>query len=482
MSLMPRRPKWAAPPPPPPPPPPTPRILNLPRLPRRKRPTRNGSSKPDFGSDPVRGKYRKLETVFDRGRRSSSHSHWVLHCGGGEKRWRVERTLQDSHNALVSGKKKIREGRSLNEALQEEMEEMANHLVVLKRSPKQDVEIRGCNKFDKRSFMLQRKLEKLDSSEDVKTIRETKEMARAGAGARALQPHRKEEPPELEVLRSVEKHTTVSEVERLRRNMEELSRGKFKKMEQGYGRMLDTSNTTANGSVDSSATPSRQYEHPNLPSHFLCPKKQDSKPGNETACSGHCKAVVKRIMDQVRADTEHWTQMQGMLEQVKEEMEELQASRDFWKDRAICFHSEMQSLHASVQEWRKRAASSEMQENKLQDQVRILQRELENLRIEKEREPEAMKSKELKPVSRQATPPSHDKENRVLTCHVKGRAQSSHSGREKLDGSTDRPGNLHNSSIRLVPLSRLPLRDIKNFSPLANQNNKSSISPFHLQC
>jgi len=65
-------------------------------------------------------------------------------------------------------------------------------------------------------------------------------------------------------------------------------------------------------------------------------------------CSGHCKAIVRRIVEQVRVETEQWSQMQEMLGQVREEMEELQASRDFWKDRALNSDSQIQSLHTDV--------------------------------------------------------------------------------------------------------------------------------------
>lgn len=65
-------------------------------------------------------------------------------------------------------------------------------------------------------------------------------------------------------------------------------------------------------------------------------------------CSGQCKAVVQRVVEQVRAETEQWSLMQEMLGQVREEMEELQASRDFWEDRALNSDYQIQTLHNSV--------------------------------------------------------------------------------------------------------------------------------------
>lgn len=65
-------------------------------------------------------------------------------------------------------------------------------------------------------------------------------------------------------------------------------------------------------------------------------------------CSGHCKAVVRRIVEQIRAETEQWSQMQEMLGEVRDEMEELQASRDFWEDRALDSDYQIQSLVSAV--------------------------------------------------------------------------------------------------------------------------------------
>lgn len=68
----------------------------------------------------------------------------------------------------------------------------------------------------------------------------------------------------------------------------------------------------------------------------------------DSACSGHCKSVVRRIIEQVRVETEQWSQMQEMLGQVRNEMEELQALRDFWEDQALKSDVQMQSLCSAV--------------------------------------------------------------------------------------------------------------------------------------
>ena len=68
----------------------------------------------------------------------------------------------------------------------------------------------------------------------------------------------------------------------------------------------------------------------------------------EKTCSGCCKIIVRRVIEQVRAETEQWSQMQEMLGQVRNEMEELEASRDFWEDRALDSDCQIQSLNSSV--------------------------------------------------------------------------------------------------------------------------------------
>lgn len=65
-------------------------------------------------------------------------------------------------------------------------------------------------------------------------------------------------------------------------------------------------------------------------------------------CSRQCKAVMRKIADQVRAEAEQWSQMQEMLCQVRKEMEELQCCRDFWQNRALVSDSQIQDLHSSV--------------------------------------------------------------------------------------------------------------------------------------
>ena len=61
-----------------------------------------------------------------------------------------------------------------------------------------------------------------------------------------------------------------------------------------------------------------------------------------------CREIVWKIMEQVKAESEQWTEMQDMLEQVRLEMQELQSSRDTWQHRAMASDISLRSLNSQV--------------------------------------------------------------------------------------------------------------------------------------
>ncbi|GMH00036.1 hypothetical protein Nepgr_001875 [Nepenthes gracilis] len=517
-----RRPKWH------PPPPPTPRILHLPRRTRRKQPTNEtiqGPRRPRIG---------KLETLFDQERRFANSAPPLVLLNSGERggrgsvveeseeeresggdgtleeKWRfqaeilraeckllriereivvkkserervfIEKTLKSAVHALISGKKKIREGKSVNAVFEEEIEELAKKLVELQRSSRlRDVGgLQNCSKFEKQASHLQKKLEKLGTFADEKCVKKIHKMEGKSScihGARDVVAD------ELcvENIQEIERYSSsfhgaedggdgdpasnhkcnrFADVEILRGKMEGLSKGKFlKKMEEEFGSIMSTND---NCSVVNPSSTSRRFDLSDLPSASLRQSLQETKSVDFKGCSCHCKAIVTRIMEQVRAETEQWSQMQGMLEQVREEMEELQASQYFWEDRALDSDHKIQSLNSSVQEWKQKALSLEMRENQLQKQVKMLQEELETLRMRQGSE--GMESKELGPVSSETSP--YVKEKRVLTCRVKVNNQTSENGCTRKDGWTQGRKILHRSSSRLLSPNRLPFHDIGNLS------------------
>ncbi|KAL2239931.1 UNVERIFIED_CONTAM: hypothetical protein Sindi_0635000 [Sesamum indicum] len=149
-------------------------------------------------------------------------------------------------------------------------------------------------------------------------------------------------------------------------------------------------------------------------------RRQEPTLDEDNRCSGRCKAIIGRIVEQVRAETEQWSQMQEMLGRVRGEMEELQASRDFWEHRAHNSDSEIQSLkHAVfvfivVEEWKEKAHGYENKANELQLQLSVLQEELKKSEAEVKLET----NRELKTISdpprKQLVMKSH-----VLKCHLK---------------------------------------------------------------
>ncbi|KAL1547440.1 hypothetical protein AAHA92_23918 [Salvia divinorum] len=106
-------------------------------------------------------------------------------------------------------------------------------------------------------------------------------------------------------------------------------------------------------------------------------EQEEEARAQENKCSGRCKAVVLRIVEQVRAETEQWSQMQAMLEQVRGEMEELQASRDYWETRSYTSEFQIQSLRHSVEEWKQKALDYEKEVHQLENKL-SLKMEAEN--------------------------------------------------------------------------------------------------------
>ncbi|KAK1311626.1 hypothetical protein QJS10_CPA07g00835 [Acorus calamus] len=49
-------------------------------------------------------------------------------------------------------------------------------------------------------------------------------------------------------------------------------------------------------------------------------------------CTGRCKEMARRIAEHVKAETEQWSEMKGMLHRVKAEIDGLY---DFWVRRSI---------------------------------------------------------------------------------------------------------------------------------------------------
>ncbi|KAF4391140.1 hypothetical protein F8388_009562 [Cannabis sativa] len=515
-----RRPKWQYPPPPP-----TPRILHLPRRPRRKTP-KTVAGKPS-SSEAKKDRKGKLETLFDQERAFTKNGIPIVLLGHGgreelvvegserrrerveereingdsvglgleEEKWRfqaemlraecnllrmekeiavkklertrvkVERALRSAIQALVSEKTKISEATNL----EEEIQNFADKLEKLRRNLEvKSFKTRKHNNIDKQSAPLQRQLKMFRGTSDEICVKKIQEMAEVSMS--------------LKSSNSTVNDSLVSiscdnsNVEILRKRMEGLSNGTLlERMKEECGSML----STANSSVASSASTSQRIEFTDSSSLL-----QDSIKCKETVsyeennvCSGRCKAIVRRIMEQVRAETEQWSQMQEMLGQVREEMEELQASRDFWEDRALDYDQQMHSLNSSVQDWRQKAISSENKANQLEAQMYYLRKELDRSKkeLEKVHERRDKGSSPAIPVDGQ-----HEMEKRVLICRLKEN-NSHHQQKEAptlSDGRRRKSQTWNNNGS--FGLERSPLRDIGNNScaSVKHQQHSRVIFPF----
>ncbi|PPS12572.1 hypothetical protein GOBAR_AA08078 [Gossypium barbadense] len=382
-----RRAKWQYPPAQP-----TPRILHLPRRPRRKAPKPGPSKQPTWQKD------RKgvLERFFDQERSFAS--------------------------GAVPGRKNICEGKDVNLVL---LEEQINDLVekiekLQKRTGVKELEVKKCSNFDKHVCLLQRQLQKFGfgglSDEEI-CVKEIREMAEASLSIKISN--------EGSGSFASTSHHHNRNVESLRRKMD----GLLESMEEEYGSLLFTSNLSSSSSLQQS--------------------NKEEKIGHEPrVCSGHCKAIVERVVEQIRGETEQWSQMQDMLGLVRDEMEELHASRDFWEDRALDSENQIQSLQSAVKEWRQRAMSSEAKAEELETQIYVLRQEMERLRQGRDRK--SVRPQIASPINQLEA--QNETEKRVLVCRLKEDDPNPKDGRRKPQ-----------------TCRRSPLTDIGNISTLKKQ-------------
>ncbi|KAK6119758.1 hypothetical protein DH2020_046499 [Rehmannia glutinosa] len=537
MSTASRRTKWH----PTPPPPPSPKILHFPRSRRtRRKQTRPTANHHHHHNNPLllmHQKYQsykgKLENLFDKENNESDPKTSAVerrerveenkcgdYNGGGgfeEEKWRfqaeilraeckllrmerefalkkleknrvkMETTLRSAVQTLVSGRKKIFEGKNVNAVLEEEIEDLEEKIEELQKSSRnKDYQVRNCSNF-KKACLLQRRLENLGGLSSESSVKDLQQLNESSFSV------------------NIDKQSSISDcktenkptdVDMLRKKMEGLSKGILDRVEQEYNSILSS---TANSSVASSASTSkRSIEIPNFSTRQFCCGLYEQML-HENKCSGRCKGIIRRIVEQVRTETEQWSQMQEMLAQVRGEMEELQASRDFWENRAYNSDYEIQSLRHAVEEWKEKALGYENKVNEMQLQVFVLKEEIQksesdlppvplgkqlekeklvlsfrlkkNCHIDEERckfenaleeqeQKERTPNKDLPPLSlgKQLA-----KEKRMLFRRLKENRDASERGsRRELSADGGR--------------KRSPLMDIGNSSPLARQNSRSAFA------
>lgn len=374
------------------------------------------------------------------------------------RRVQMERILRSAVRALLSVRKGICDGKDVRMVLDEEIQELIEKLERLqRRSGVKDLEGRKCSNLDRQVSILRRRLEKFGGESDEICVKEIQEMAEASLSIKT----------NCSVYETSSSNHSCN-MEMLRRKMEGLSNGSLlERMEDEYGSML----STASSSATNSASTSKRKDFPDMPSSSTRQPCKETTPGDEKACSGRCKVILRRVIEQVRAETEQWSQMQGILGQVRKEMEELQASRDFWEDRALDSDFEIQSLNSAVQEWRQKALSSEAKENELQNQVAVLHVELE--RLGKASAKETSRSKNLPSVEA-----PNETEKRVLVCRLKENCNTNDDCRKQKAAFSDGRRKPLACTGGVDAPKRSPFRDIGNSSPLARQNSRA-VFPLH---
>ncbi|EOA40233.1 hypothetical protein CARUB_v10008953mg [Capsella rubella] len=332
---------------------------------------------------------------------------------------RMERTLRSAVLTLLSGRQRISEGTKESKALEDEISYLVEKLNELKSPKVKDVEARNCrHNFDKKASVLRRELKRFDEgvSEEV-CVKGIQKMAEASFSVHSDQ--------------SVHRNNNIGHIDTLSSKMEALSKGVLlERMEKEYG----------SNCIDRQDASVQDMYNKAIKAHE---EKKD--------CSRHCKAVMRKIADEVRAEAEQWSQMQEMLNQVRKEMEELQSCRDFWQNRALESDSKIQNLNSSVEGWRRKASSSEAKLKNLQAEVCGLQEQIKRLRKEDKSEPEKSKM------------PS-ESEKRVLICRLKENRHSNNGDWSKhSEGRTTKPS-----------CSRPPLREVKNNSVTVTSRHRNS--------
>nr|ACG45714.1 hypothetical protein [Zea mays] len=332
-------------------------------------------------------------------------------------RGQMEAALKSAVETLVSGRKKV-DGKgdvgvaaALDEGI-EDLEEMMEELRVEKESGRRAMggarelqRSRGRN-FDRQASSLRRRLEKMPPANPDPLVKDIREIA-------LPVPAPPPPPPAAEQSGDDERvhGANTSDVEMLRMKMEGMSKGMRERMAE-YSRRLEAVASGDNAGCQSrkcgnrhsrkaSAGSQRSWSGGSTASNGNAPSALDAGPHarsrqnvaaekrqqQHVIMSGECKLVgsascrdcreiMWKIMEQVNAESDQWTEMQDMLEQVRLEMQELQSSRDTWQHRAMASDISLRSLNSQLLEWKNRGQAYEQRAEELHRKISELESKL----------------------------------------------------------------------------------------------------------
>ncbi|WVZ56014.1 hypothetical protein U9M48_006602 [Paspalum notatum var. saurae] len=387
-------------------------------------------------------------------------------------RGQMEAVLKSAVETLVSGRNKINGkgdvgvAAALDEGI-EDLEEMMEELRVEKVSGSGRRAVSGPpalqrshgRNFDRQASSLRRRLEKMLPAPEVEPcVKDIREIALPVAA-----------PPPAEHSDDDERvhSANTSDVEMLRMKMEGMSKGMRERMAE-YTRRLEAVATGGNAGCQSrkcgerhsrkaSASSQRSWSGGSTASNGNAPSSAaiDAAPhgrtrhavaaemrqqqhkimseecklvGSASCCD--CREIVWKIMEQVKAESDQWTEMQDMLEQVRLEMQELQSSRDTWQHRALASDISLRSLNSQILEWKNRAQTSEQRVEELQRKIAELQSKIHTFKAHfptptaipsQDQWSEAckMENPRAKPQHQRSQECGKEEKKHVLICRVK---------------------------------------------------------------
>ncbi|CAL4913285.1 unnamed protein product [Urochloa decumbens] len=338
-------------------------------------------------------------------------------------RGQMEAALKSAVETLVSGRKKI-DGKgdvgvaaALDEGI-EDLEEMMEELRVEKEgsgrramsgTPRELQRSHGRN-FDRQASSLRRRLQKMPPAEpEPCVVKDIREIALPVVSPPPPPPAERSDDDDDRVHSA-----NTSDVEMLRMKMEGMSKGMRERMAE-YSRRLEVvaagdnpgcqsrrcgsrhsrkasassqrswsgGSTASNGNAPSSVIDAAATTHVRTRHAVAAESRHQQHKTMAEECklvsSGSCcdcREIVWKIMEQVKAESEQWTEMQDMLEQVRLEMQDLQSSRDTWQHRAMASDISLRSLNSQILEWKNRAQVSEQRVEELQRKISELQSKL----------------------------------------------------------------------------------------------------------